>query len=66
MKFTQGEFVIDKDYDEKLRERLATLTGKTKNRRNIQLTLVTTYGLKMNMYSNRIQRVILMDDLFKF
>lgn len=66
MKFTQGEFVIDKDYDEKLRDRLVTLTGKTKNRRNIQLTLVTTYGLKMNMYSNRMQRVILMDDLFKF
>ena len=27
-------------------------------------TLVTTYGLKMNMYSNRIQRVVTMDALF--
>ena len=30
------------------------------------MTLVTTYGLKMNLYSNRMQRVITMDDLFKF
>jgi hypothetical protein len=30
-----------------------------------QPTLVTTYGLKMNMYSNRIQRIVTMDALFE-
>ena len=65
MKFTQGEFVIDKTYDEKLRNKLSVLQFKTQNRKNIQPTLVTTYGLKMNMYSNRIQRIVTLDDLFR-
>ena len=65
MKFTQGEFVIDKTYDEKLRNKLSALQSKTQNRKNIQPTLVTTFGLKMNMYSNRIQRIVTLDDLFK-
>ena len=64
MKFTQADFTIDKDYDAKLREKVSVLYEKTGKRKNIQLTLVTTYGLKMNMYSNRIQRVITMDNLF--
>ena len=37
----------------------------SKNKINILPTLVTTYGLKMNMYSNRIQRVVTMDALFE-
>lgn len=64
MKFSRDEFSIDKDYDAKLRNKIDTLLNKCKNRKNIQATLVTTYGLKMNMYSNRIQRVITMDSLF--
>jgi len=64
MKFSRDEFTIDKDYDAKLRNKIDTLLNKCKNRRNIQATLVTTYGLKMNMYGNRIQKVITMDSLF--
>ena len=64
MKFSQSNFSIDKDYDEKLRSRIAILTEKTCNKKNIQPTLVTTYGLKMNLYSNRFQRVVTMDELF--
>ena len=29
------------------------------------MTLITTYGLKYNMYSGRIQKVVVMDDLFR-
>ena len=65
MKFSQDSFVVDKNYDAKLRNRLSALMEKTKNKKNLQLTLVTTYGLKNNMYSNRIQRVVTMDDLFR-
>lgn len=64
MKFTQGDFIIDKDYDAKLRNKIDALFAATKNKKNIQPTIITTYGLKMNMYSNRIQRVITMDALF--
>ena len=65
MKFTRGDFAIDKDYDAKLRNKIDALLTATKNKKNIQPTLVTTYGLKMNMYSNRIQRVVTMDALFE-
>ena len=64
MKFTGGEFCIDKDYDAKLRNKIEALLSATKNRKNILPTLVTTYGLKQNMYSGRIQRVVTMDALF--
>lgn len=65
MKFTRGDFAIDKDYDAKLRNKIDALLTATRNKKNIQPTLVTTYGLKMNMYSNRIQRVVTMDALFE-
>ena len=63
MKFTQGDFVITKDYDERLRNKLQTLLTAT-GKRNVQVSLVTTFGLKMNMYSSRVQRVVTLDDLF--
>ncbi|MBP5397652.1 MAG: AAA family ATPase [Bacteroidales bacterium] len=65
MKFTQGDFIIDKDYDAKLRNKIDALLTATKNKKNIQPTIITTYNLKMNMYSNRIQRVVTMDALFQ-
>lgn len=65
MKFYQEEFAIDKEYDKKLRSKITTLLAVTKNKKNILPTIVTTYGLKMNMYSNRIQRVVTMDALFE-
>lgn len=65
MKFTRDEFIIDKDYDAKLRAKIEALTRATKNKKNIQTTIVTTYGLKSNMYSSRIQRVVPMEALFR-
>lgn len=65
MKFYQEEFAIDKEYDKKLRSKITTLLAATKNKKNILPTIVTTYGLKMSMYSNRIQRVVTMDALFE-
>lgn len=65
MKFTRDEITIDKDYDAKLRNKIEALLNAVRNKKNVQATLVTTYGLKMNMYSNRIQRVVTMDSLFE-
>ena len=64
MKFLQNDFAIDKNYDAKLRNKLSALAEHIGRKKNPQLTLVTTYGLKKNMYSNRIQRVVVLDDLF--
>ena len=66
MKFVQGTFSINKDYDEKLRNKIVAITEKTNRRKNPQMTLVTTYGLKNGIYSGRFQKVVIMDDLFTF
>ena len=63
MKFSQDDFVISKDYDERLRRKLATLIERTGRKQNVQVTLVTTFGLKQNMYSSRVQRVVTLDEL---
>mgnify|MGYP003461311472 FL=1 len=64
MKFSIGEFTIDKNYDASLRNKIAAVTELTKGKKNPQMTLITTYGLNENQYSNRIQRLVNMDDLF--
>ncbi len=62
----KGEFSIDKDYDEKLRNKIIAIPEQTKRRKNPQMTLVTTYGLKNGIYSGRFQKVVTLDDLFAF
>ena len=64
IKYCNQEFIIDKHYEEKLRQRVERIRELTKNRRNIHLTLITTFGLHNNEYSGRIQKTINMDDLF--
>ena len=51
MKYSQSEFVVTRDYEERIRERNATFVHFTKTRDAIQTVLVTTYGLKSNQYS---------------
>lgn len=64
MKFSVNEFVIDKDYDEILRNKLEAFRSDSKTKKALQLTMVTTMGLKRNMYSNRVQSEVVLDDLF--
>jgi len=64
MKFSQDDFVISKDYDERLRRKIMRLQEETGGKRNVQVTLVTTFGLKKNMYSSRVQRVVTLEGLF--
>ena len=40
------------------------LQEETGGKRNEQVTLVTTFGLKRNMYSSRVQRVVTLEELF--
>ena len=53
-----------KDYEERLRNKIAALQEMTHGKRNVQVALVTTYGLKQNMYSGRVQRVATLEELF--
>lgn len=64
MKFSIAEYSIDKEYDEKLRNKIDAFRHESKTKKALQLTMITTYGLKHNMYSNRVHSQITLDDLF--
>ena len=55
MKFVNDEYVIDKDYDKDIRRKISRFQTVTGTKKAIQLTFITTYGVKLNMYSQRQQ-----------
>jgi len=65
MKYSELEYSVTKSYDMKLREKIHDFLTVTKSRYAIHLTIITTYGLKQNMYSGNIQSVVTADDLFQ-
>ncbi|MGI6223510.1 MAG: AAA family ATPase [Prevotella sp.] len=64
MKFATDDYVITRNYDRELRHKLTLFSEETKTRKSLHLTLVTTYGLKQNEYSGKVQRIITMNELF--
>jgi uncharacterized protein len=65
MKFYNAVFTIDKSYYLNLKNKIATLQQDTKTRKNIFVTLITSYGIKENEYSKELVHSHLgMDDLF--
>ncbi|MDY6322469.1 MAG: ATP-binding protein [Succinivibrio sp.] len=65
MKYSINDFVIDKAYDAVLRNKLDAFRRVTGTRDSLQLTMITTYGVKKNKYSNLIQSEVTLDDLFR-
>jgi hypothetical protein len=66
MKYSKDEYIITKEYNDTLRTRYATFADKTKTRKTIHTTMITTFGVKHNMYWGNIQSEVKMDDLFIF
>ena len=64
MKFCEGEFKIDKAYEMNLRNKMTAFRMETKCRQSLQLTLVTTFGLKENEHSGVVSNQVRMEDLF--
>ena len=64
MKYANDVYIIDKDYEERLRRRLSTFQHLTRTRKALHLTFVTTYGLGRNAHSGDVQAEVTMDDLF--
>jgi len=64
MKYCQEEFTIDKQYDKTLRNRLAQVREGLKKTQNLQLTFVTTFGVKKNIYSDIVQSEVTLEGLF--
>ena len=64
MKYCQSEFVLTGKYEEHLRERNAVFAHFTKVKDALHTVLITTYGLKQNLYSGSIDAIVTMEDLY--
>lgn len=64
MKFSEAQYVITKEYADRLRIRMEVFREETKTRKALLTTFVTTYGVKTNLHSGIVQREVLMDDLY--
>lgn len=66
IKFSVSEFVIDKKYAAELENKKRVFADKTGTRKNLFLTMLTSYGVKKNEhFYNTIQRELTMDALFE-
>ena len=66
LKFYSTKYKVNKDYYLKIMERTNLLIEKISKKKVVQNTLITTYGLDSNEYSNVFNNVITADELFKF
>lgn len=65
MKFTVNKFEITKGYSSELKNKLKVFSERTKTRKALFLTMVTTHGVKNSAsYTGLIQNEVLMDALF--
>jgi AAA+ ATPase superfamily predicted ATPase len=66
MKFSIKPFVIEKKYFTELQDKIDVFRSATKTTKSIFLTMITTFGVTRNEYSNDLVRNSLtMEDLFK-
>jgi hypothetical protein len=66
MKFSIKPFTIDKKYHAELENKIEIFRAVTKTTKSIFLTMITTFGITRNEYSNDlVQKSLTMDDLFK-
>lgn len=64
MKFSEHEFEISADYERNLRHKLSAFAEMTNRRKSLQLTMITTYGLKRNVHSGIVAQDLRLDNLF--
>ena len=65
MKFSEAPYVITKDFEQQLRERMAIFKAKTRTHKSLATTMVTTYGVLRGIHSGIVQSEVVMDDLFR-
>lgn len=64
MKFCTQKYTISQKEEELLQRRKIDFINETKTRKAVHLTMVSTYGIKSNMHSDRIQSEVTLEDLF--
>lgn len=65
MKFVGKKYVISKDEEEKLRNRIATLKETLNAKQSIHLTMISTFGVAYGKHSGIVQKELTIDDLFR-
>lgn len=65
IKFSVDEFSINKEYEEKLKNKLQVFREATQSRKALQLVMITTYGVRQNAHSGIVQSQVKMEDLFR-
>lgn len=65
MKYSDGDYLIDKEEEARIRQRLEVFRRCASRRRSVQMVLITSCGLKRNTHSGIVQNVVVADDLFR-
>lgn len=64
MKFSDSPYTITKEYESKLRMKMAIFREESKTRKSLSLTMITTYGVLPGLHSCIVQNEVVLDDLF--
>lgn len=65
IKYTESSFLVDKQYAEKLKNKIEIFKSATKVTKQIFFVLISANGLKRNKYAEElISSVVTLDDLF--
>ncbi|MFK7982860.1 MAG: ATP-binding protein [Saprospiraceae bacterium] len=65
IKFYNEAFTITKAYAKQLHNKRSIFQGVSKTKKHVFLTMITTFGLKENQYSQAIDNSLTMDVLFR-
>jgi uncharacterized protein len=66
IKFSTDEFVITKEYAEKLRKKLRVFKTESKTKKSLFFTLISTYGVQKNAhFLGLVQNSLTLEDLFE-
>ena len=64
MKWSSAQFIINSDYDIELRNKVTAFVRETQTRKAVHTTMITTYGVKKNLYVDDYQSEVTLEDLF--
>lgn len=64
MKYSNTPYIINKEYDANLKHKMWSFAEESKTKKTLRLVMVTTWGLKQNVYSGEVSNEVTMEDLF--
>ena len=65
IKFSNEKFIITKEYEEDLRDKMTIFRQETRTTKMLNLTFVTTHGVARGVHTGIVQSQVTIDDLFE-